>query len=59
MHAPLLDNELTGLICCRARFGPNGIRQGSRRLGVERINVPYNVRLSENMTIVDCGDVRA
>lgn len=42
----------------RARFGPNGIRQGSRRLSVERINVPMNIRLSDYLDIVDCGDVR-
>jgi len=40
-----------------ARFGPNGIRQGGRRLGVERINVPMKIRVSDYLDIVDCGDV--
>ncbi|KAI0373281.1 Arginase/deacetylase [Pilatotrama ljubarskyi] len=40
-----------------ARFGPNGIRQGSRRLGVDRINVPAKVRISDHLDVVDCGDV--
>ncbi|TCD70577.1 hypothetical protein EIP91_002607 [Steccherinum ochraceum] len=40
-----------------ARFGPNGIRQGSRRLDVDRINVAMKMRLSDNITAVDCGDV--
>ncbi|KAH9890635.1 Arginase/deacetylase [Cubamyces lactineus] len=40
-----------------ARFGPNGIRQGSRRLGVERINVPARIRISDHLDVVDCGDV--
>ncbi|KAH8102945.1 agmatinase [Cristinia sonorae] len=39
------------------RFGPNGIRQGSRRLDVDRINVPLKIKLSDNITAVDCGDV--
>ncbi|KAJ3557917.1 hypothetical protein NM688_g1211 [Phlebia brevispora] len=40
-----------------ARFGPNGIRQGSRRLGVDRINVPMKLRISDHLDVVDCGDV--
>ncbi|CCL99229.1 uncharacterized protein FIBRA_01244 [Fibroporia radiculosa] len=40
-----------------ARFGPNGIRQGARRLGISRINVPMKVRVSEHLEVVDCGDV--
>ncbi|CDO68871.1 hypothetical protein BN946_scf185000.g14 [Trametes cinnabarina] len=40
-----------------ARFGPNGIRQGSRRLGVDRINVPAKIRVSDHLEVVDCGDV--
>jgi len=40
-----------------ARFGPNGVRQGSRRLDVNRINVPMKMKLSDNITAVDCGDV--
>ena len=41
-----------------ARFGPNGIRQGARRLGIERINVPMKLRVSDYLDVVDCGDVR-
>jgi len=40
-----------------ARFGPNGIRQGSRRLGVARINVPMKIRVTDHLDVVDCGDV--
>ncbi|CCM05037.1 uncharacterized protein FIBRA_07239 [Fibroporia radiculosa] len=40
-----------------ARFGPNGIRQGARRLGVSRINVPMKIRVSDHLDVVDCGDV--
>lgn len=40
-----------------ARFGPNGIRQGARRLGVDRINVPMKTRVSDYLDVVDCGDV--
>ncbi|KAI0927993.1 hypothetical protein AcV7_009307 [Taiwanofungus camphoratus] len=40
-----------------ARFGPNGIRQGGRRLGVSRINVPMNIRVSDHLEVADCGDV--
>ncbi|KAI0831720.1 Arginase/deacetylase [Trametes gibbosa] len=40
-----------------ARFGPNGIRQGSRRLGVDRINVAAKIRVSDHLDVVDCGDV--
>lgn len=40
-----------------ARFGPNGIRQGSRRLGIDRVNVPMKIRATEHIDIVDCGDV--
>ncbi|KAI0948616.1 hypothetical protein AcV7_010456 [Taiwanofungus camphoratus] len=40
-----------------ARFGPNGIRQGARRLGVSRINVPMKIRVSDYLDVVDCGDV--
>ncbi|KAL4253947.1 arginase family protein [Abortiporus biennis] len=40
-----------------ARFGPNGIRQGGRRLGVGRINVPMKVKVSDYLNVVDCGDV--
>ena len=41
-----------------ARFGPNGIRKGSRRLGIDRINVPAKIRVSDYLDVVDCGDVR-
>ncbi|EIN09871.1 Arginase/deacetylase [Punctularia strigosozonata HHB-11173 SS5] len=40
-----------------ARFGPNGIRQGARRIGIERINVPHKTRVSDFLDVVDCGDV--
>jgi len=40
-----------------ARFGPNGIRQGSRRLGIDRLNVQMKTRISEHLDVVDCGDV--
>ncbi|KAL6307975.1 Arginase/deacetylase [Sparassis latifolia] len=40
-----------------ARFGPNGIRQGARRLGVSRLNVPMKIRVSDHLNVVDCGDV--
>ncbi|KAI0693912.1 hypothetical protein BC835DRAFT_1507455 [Cytidiella melzeri] len=40
------------------RFGPNGIRQGSRRLHLEAINVPMKLRISDHLRVVDCGDVR-
>ncbi|TFK48846.1 Arginase/deacetylase [Heliocybe sulcata] len=40
-----------------ARFGPNGIRQGARRLGVDRINVPHKIRISDYLSVADCGDV--
>lgn len=42
----------------RARFGPNGIRQGARRLNVDRINVSMKTRISDLLTVADCGDVR-
>ncbi|KZO93892.1 Arginase/deacetylase [Calocera viscosa TUFC12733] len=40
-----------------ARFGPNGIRQGSRRMHIGSINVPYKTRVTDHLNIVDCGDV--
>ncbi|KAI5122022.1 hypothetical protein M0805_008013 [Coniferiporia weirii] len=41
-----------------ARFGPAGIRAGSRRLALGGpYNVPLDVNPFENLTIVDCGDV--
>ncbi|KAI0086647.1 agmatinase [Irpex rosettiformis] len=40
-----------------ARFGPNGIRQGSRRLHLDSINVPMKLRISDHLDVVDCGDV--
>jgi len=40
-----------------ARFGPNGIRQGSRRLGVDHLNVPMKIRVSDYLAVADCGDV--
>ncbi|EKM55971.1 uncharacterized protein PHACADRAFT_256966 [Phanerochaete carnosa HHB-10118-sp] len=40
-----------------ARFGPNGIRQGSRRIRIEGINVPMKLRISDHLDVVDCGDV--
>ncbi|EJT96869.1 Arginase/deacetylase [Dacryopinax primogenitus] len=40
-----------------ARFGPNGIRQGSRRLHLSTINVPYKTRVTDYLYVVDCGDV--
>lgn len=53
-------NEQVSAHCLdhRARFGPNGIRQGARRLGVDRINVHMKTRVSEFLNVVDCGDVR-
>ncbi|KZV81236.1 hypothetical protein EXIGLDRAFT_779931 [Exidia glandulosa HHB12029] len=29
------------------RFGPNGIRQGSRRLSIQALNVPLKTRISD------------
>ncbi|KAF8524053.1 Arginase/deacetylase [Hysterangium stoloniferum] len=40
-----------------ARFGPNGIRQGSRRISIDRIHVPMEVRVADLVDVVDCGDV--
>ncbi|EPQ54015.1 Arginase/deacetylase [Gloeophyllum trabeum ATCC 11539] len=40
-----------------ARFGPNGIRQGARRMHVGVINVHQKVRVSDHLAVVDCGDV--
>ncbi|THH07518.1 hypothetical protein EW145_g3326 [Phellinidium pouzarii] len=41
-----------------ARFGPAGIRAGSRRTGLGGpYNVPLDVNAFENLTIVDCGDI--
>lgn len=41
-----------------ARFGPSGIRAGSRRLVLYGgYNVPLNVNPFVNLTIVDCGDI--
>ncbi|OCH90617.1 Arginase/deacetylase [Obba rivulosa] len=40
-----------------ARFGPNGIRQGSRHLNVARINVPQKIRVTDFLEVADCGDV--
>ncbi|PCH36264.1 Arginase/deacetylase [Wolfiporia cocos MD-104 SS10] len=40
-----------------ARFGPGGIRQGARRLGINRINVPMKTRVTDHLEVVDCGDV--
>ncbi|KAL5529629.1 hypothetical protein ACEPAG_5614 [Sanghuangporus baumii] len=41
-----------------ARFGPAGIRAGSRRLTLYGgYNVPLAVNPFENLTIVDCGDI--
>ena len=41
-----------------ARFGPSGIRAGSRRLTLYGgYNVPLGVNPFENLTIVDCGDI--
>lgn len=40
-----------------ARFGPNGIRQGSRRMRLSSINVPYKTRVTDHLHVVDCGDV--
>lgn len=42
----------------RARFGPNGIRQGARRISVSSINVPMKTRVTDYLDVVDCGDVR-
>lgn len=52
--------------CPGARFGPNGVRQGSRRLGGGLTPIRGNYAESKlrhldpyhaNLTIVDCGDV--
>ncbi|TBU59851.1 Arginase/deacetylase [Dichomitus squalens] len=40
-----------------ARFGPNGIRQGSRRMSLDSINVAAKIRISDELDVVDCGDV--
>ncbi|EPT03647.1 hypothetical protein FOMPIDRAFT_1158428 [Fomitopsis schrenkii] len=40
-----------------ARFGPNGIRQGSRRIHVSSININMKSRISDDLDVVDCGDV--
>jgi agmatinase len=42
----------------RARFGPNGIRQGSRRILVGAVNVPWKTVVTNGSDVVDCGDVR-
>jgi agmatinase len=42
----------------RARFGPNGIRQGSRRISVGAVNVPWKTAVTNGSDVVDCGDVR-
>jgi agmatinase len=41
-----------------ARFGPNGVRQGARRIGLDKINVALKTRVTEFLDVVDCGDVR-
>ena len=43
---------------CRARFGPYGIRKGSRRMGTNHLHTDVNIRLTDHLEIVDCGDVR-
>ncbi|KAI0729345.1 Arginase/deacetylase [Fomitopsis betulina] len=40
-----------------ARFGPNGIRQGSRRIHVASVNLNMKSRISDDLDVVDCGDV--
>ncbi|KAI0718552.1 agmatinase [Cerioporus squamosus] len=40
-----------------ARFGPNGIRQGSRRMHINSFHVDAKLRLTDELEIVDCGDV--
>ncbi|TFY61649.1 hypothetical protein EVJ58_g4383 [Rhodofomes roseus] len=40
-----------------ARFGPNGIRQGSRRIQVTSININMKTKVSDYLDVVDCGDV--
>ncbi|KAH9938305.1 Arginase/deacetylase [Fomitopsis serialis] len=40
-----------------ARFGPNGIRQGARRINVNSININMKMKVSEHIDVVDCGDV--
>ncbi|WBW72917.1 agmatinase [Schizosaccharomyces osmophilus] len=41
-----------------ARFGPSGIREGSRRLGPALYNVPLDVYPFQSWAkVVDCGDV--
>jgi len=40
-----------------ARFGPNGIRQGARRIHVNSINLNMKAKVSEHIDVVDCGDV--
>ena len=56
-----LDVRFEAYLCISpssARFGPNGIRQGGRRLGIDRINVPAKIRITDHLDVVDCGDVR-
>jgi arginase family enzyme len=48
----LFDNNIS------ARFGPNGIRQGSRRIPLWALNVPWKLAVADHADILDCGDVR-
>jgi agmatinase len=45
-------------LLARSRFGPNGIRQGSRRVWLETLNVPWKTIVTNGSNVVDCGDVR-
>jgi len=40
-----------------ARFGPMGIRQGSRRVHLSSINVPMKTIVTDELHVVDCGDI--
>ncbi|KIJ36541.1 hypothetical protein M422DRAFT_179332 [Sphaerobolus stellatus SS14] len=40
-----------------ARFGPNGIRQGSRRINVAYFDPFMKMAVADHINIVDCGDV--
>lgn len=41
-----------------ARFGPNGIRQGSRMMGLTELDPTMGIKVADNLEVVDCGDVR-
>lgn len=45
------------IVSRRARFGPNGIRQGSRVVNAYAFNVLLGVKITDNIDVIDCGDV--